>query len=46
MKTNYEINKSIRCEWGINPVTKVVKSKKVYNRKSSKIDLKKQLKNI
>lgn len=38
--TTYDLLKSQRGSWGeINPVTKVIKSKKIYNRKKNKIKL-------
>lgn len=43
MKSNLEIEKSIRKIWAINPVTKVIKSKKRYNRKNNKVELKKMI---
>lgn len=39
--TNYEIYKTIRKDWGeINPTTKIVESKKKYNRKRDSKNIK------
>lgn len=38
MKSNIEIENSIRRTWQINPVTRIKKSKKVYSRKNYKIE--------
>lgn len=44
MKSNFEVNKSIRKEWNINPVTKVIQSKKKYNRKKANQEFNKLIK--
>lgn len=36
-KTTMELYNSIRKEWDCKPVTKIVKSKKVYNRKNKNL---------
>ena len=36
--TNFEIEKSIRRTWTINPITRVKSSKKVYSRKNYKVE--------
>lgn len=41
--SNYELNKKIRKKWKINPVEKIKKSKKKYNRKKAKRELRKRL---
>lgn len=38
MKTQLEIDKSIRKFWTFSPVTRVKTSKKVYSRKNYKMD--------
>ena len=39
MKTTIKIPKiKTRVTWGFNPSTRVVKSKKIYNRKKYKVD--------
>ena len=43
MKNNFEIDKSIRKEWSINPVTRIIQSKKKYNRKKENQEIKKQI---
>ena len=36
--TNFEIEKSIRRTWVMNPITRVKPSKKVYSRKNYKVE--------
>jgi hypothetical protein len=37
--TNYDIEKSIRKTWSMNPITRIKPSKKVYSRKNVKFDV-------
>ena len=41
MKSQFEIEKSIRKEWGFNPATRKIESKKRYNRNAMKNDIRK-----
>jgi len=41
--TQYEIYKAIRREWEIDPVTKVRKSAKKYNRNKAKREFRKEI---
>lgn len=43
MKTDYEIYKSIRKDWGnVKPTTKAFKNKKAYDRKKQKEQIRKE----
>jgi hypothetical protein len=37
--TNFEIEKSIRRTWTMNPITRIKPSKKIYSRKNVKFDV-------
>jgi len=45
-KENWQIYKSIRKTWIINPKTRIKKSGKIYNRQKSKQELKKRLEEL
>jgi len=46
MTTNYDFNKKVRKTWTINPVEKIKKSKKKYNRNKNKRQSQKEIDDI
>ena len=43
IKTDYEIYKSLRKDWGnVKPTTKVFKNRKAYNRKRAKAEMRQE----